>query len=165
MANIQFNISAGKTVEYAARVNANDPANSALIVVALQASGLEADSVLVDYDNLSVLLAASNNEATNVGYARLVYDNTGGITVTVDDTNNWVDVDFPDPSWAAVATAGGAWGALLFCYDSDTTGGTDANIIPLTKHDFARTPNGGTITAVVPSGGWFREPSNPTGTF
>ena len=158
--NIQFNIAAGRVVEYAARVNANDPANSALIVVAIQSSGMEDDSVLVDYDTLAALLAASNNEATNVGYARIVSDNTGGITITVDDTNNWVDVDFPDPSWAAVAAAGGAWGCLLVCYDADTTGGTDANIVPLTKHVFSRTPNGGAISAVVPTDGWFREPSN-----
>ena len=28
-----------------------------------------------------------------------------------------------------VQAPGGAWGALLVCYDSDTTGGTDANIV------------------------------------
>jgi hypothetical protein len=34
-------------------------------------------------------------------------------------------------------------------YDSDTTAGTDANIIPLTCHDFVITPDGSTVTALV----------------
>lgn len=158
MANIQFNIASGRVVELAERVIANDPTNSAFVVVALQATGLEADSVLEDYDTLLALLAASNNEATNVGYARLVVT---ALTVTVDDTNDWTDVDMADPTWAAVAAAGGAWGALLVCYDPDTTGGTDADLVPLTKHDFARTPDGGQITGILPTGGFFRQPSNP----
>lgn len=38
---------------------------------------------------------------------------------------------------------------LLFCYDSDTTAGTDANIVPLTCHPFAITPDGSDVTAAV----------------
>lgn len=44
-------------------------------------------------------------------------------------------------------------------YDSDTTGGTDANIVPLTWHDFAVTPNGGDITVDVPVAGFYRATS------
>lgn len=156
MASEQFNIAAGRIVELAHRVNNNDPTNSAFLVVALKESGLLSD--LKDYDTLAAVLATSCDEATNVGYSRLVVTS---LTVTVDDTNDWVDVDMADPTWASVATAGGAWGALLVCYDADTTGGTDGDIIPLTKHIFQRTPNGGQIVAVVPSGGFFRQPSNP----
>jgi len=155
--NEQFNIAAGRIVELAYRVNANDPTNSAFVVVALKQSGLE--SSLRDYDTLADILAAANDEATNVGYARI---EVTSLTVNVDDTNNWVDVDMADPTWAAVAVAGGEWGALLFCYDPDTTAGTDANIVPLTRHDFRRTPNGGQIVAVLPTGGFFRQPSNPS---
>lgn len=157
MASEQFNIAAGRIVELAHRVNNNDPTNSAFTIVALKESGLE--DTLRDYDTLAAVLAASNDEATNVGYARIEITT---LTVTVDDTNDWVDVDMADPTWAAVATAGGAWGAILVCYDPDTTGGTDAAIVPLTKHIFQRTPNDGQIVAVVPSGGFFRQPSNPS---
>jgi hypothetical protein len=55
-----------------------------------------------------------------------------------------------------VATAGGAWSKLLVCYDNDTTAGTDANILPLTYHDFVVTPDGSDIVAVINAAGFFR---------
>lgn len=145
----------GRIAELANRVNANDPTNSAFILVVLKSSGLQADTTLIDYDDLAAILAASNDEATNVNYARKTLDQTGGIVVTVDDTNDRVKVDFPDQSWTAVAAAGGAWGALLVCYDSDTTGGTDANVVPLTKHDFPITPDGRNIDLIVSTNGFY----------
>jgi hypothetical protein len=153
--DVTFNIARGRIAELANRVNANDPANSAFVIVVLQSSGLEADTVLVDYDDLATLLAASNNEATNAGYARIVLTNASSITVTVDDTNNRVVVDFPDQTYTTVAAVGGAWGAVLVCYDSDTTGGTDANIVPMTKHDFGITPSGRDIDLVVGANGFY----------
>ncbi len=156
MADFVFNIAKGKVAEYAARVNANDPTNAALVVVALQASGLESDATLIDKDTLADVVSGTTNEATNTGYARKVLDQAGGITVTPDDTNDRLDVDIPDQTWTAVQTTGGAWSKLIVCYDSDTTGGTDANIIPLTSHDFAVTPDGSDITAQIAAAGFFR---------
>lgn len=157
MSNFVFNVARGRIAELANRVNSNDPANSAFVLVVLKATGLESDDVLRDYDDLAAILAAANDEATNSGYARKVLDNTGGITVTVDDTGDRVSVDIPDQTWTAVAATGGAWGKLLVCYDSDTTAGTDANIVPLTGHDFAVTPDGRDIDASVDSAGFFRD--------
>jgi hypothetical protein len=37
------------------------------------------------------------------------------------------------------------------CYDPDTTTGTDADLIPLAKWDFASHPTGGTISAIAPT--------------
>lgn len=156
MADIVFNIAKGRVVEYAQRVDSNDPANSALVIVILKATGLEADAVLRDYDDLSTLLAAANDEATNSGYARKTLTDSDIGPFTPDDTNDRFDLDIPDQTWTAVATVGGAWGALLVCYDSDTTSGTDANIVPLTKHDFAVTPDGSDIVAVIAAAGFFR---------
>lgn len=147
MADIMFNIAKGRAVELANRVNANDPANSALIIVALKASGLESDATLRDYDDLAAILAAANDEATNSGYARKTLTDASGVTVTTDDSGDLQKVIIPDQTWSSVAAAGGAWGALLLCYDSDTTGGTDSNIIPISKHDFAATPAGGDVNA------------------
>ncbi len=149
MANFVFNIAKGRVAEYYNRVDSNDPANSALVIVALKAAGLEAQSALEDYDDLSTLLAAANDEATNTGYARKVLTDADLAALAPDDTNNRMDADFADQTWSAVQTTGGAWGALLVCYDSDTTAGTDANIIPLTHHDFAVTPDGSDIVAAV----------------
>ncbi len=151
MADFVFNIACGKGVEYYSRVYANDPANSALILVVIAASGIETDAVLRDYDTLSALLAATNNEVTNTGYARKTLTDAVLTAPAPDDTNNWFLVDLPDQTWTAVS-AGDVWAKLLVCYDSDTTAGTDANIVPLTAHDFAYTPNGGDIPAVFPSG-------------
>ena len=74
--------------------------------------------------------------------------------MTVDDANDWVDVDFADPVWTAAS--GNAVSALLVCYDPDTTAGTDNDIVPISKHDFVVTPNGGDITAQIATGGFLR---------
>ena len=134
MAAFTFNIAKGRTQEFHLRVDGNDPANSALIVVVLASSGLESDSVLKAYDTLSAILAASNNEPTNTNYARKTLTDSDLTAPTVDDTLGRVTLPFPTQTWTSVGT-GDAWRKLLICYDSDTTGGTDANIIPVTAHD------------------------------
>lgn len=156
MADLIFNIAKGKIAEYAARVNANDPTNSALVIVALDATGLVADAVMVDYDTLDAVLTGASNEATNTGYARIPLDNTGGITVNTDDAGDEQWVDIPNQTFSGIAADGGGdWGALLVCYDSDTTGGTDANIVPISKHDFAVSPDGSDIVVQIPANGVF----------
>jgi hypothetical protein len=156
MGDFVSNIAAGKVAEYAARVNANDPTNSALVVVALKAAGIESDATLKDLDTLADVLAGTTDEATNVNYARKVIDNTGGITVTTVDASDKQEVDLPDQTWALVATAGGAWAKLLICYDADTLAGTDANIVPLVGLDFATTPDGTDIIWQLHASGFFR---------
>ncbi len=157
MADSVFNIAKGRVVEYYNRVKANDPTNSALVIVALKATGLESHATLIDYDDLAAILAAANDEATNTGYARKVLTDADLAALPApDDTNNRYDIDLPDQTWTAVQTTGGAWGALLVCYDPDTTGGTDSSIIPLTVHDFAVTPDGSDIIAQINAAGFFR---------
>lgn len=150
-----FNISKGRVIEYYSRVDSNDPANSALIVVVLATSGLDSDAVLKDIDTLSAILAGSSNEVTNTNYARKTLTDADLGALAVDDTNDRFDADIPDQTWTAVG-AGDGWSKLLVCYDNDTTGGTDANIVPLTAHDFVVTPNGSDITAQVNASGFFR---------
>jgi len=155
MANIMFNRGLGRMTEWAERVNANDPANSVLVVAVLATSGIEADSVLKDLDDFTALVAGTTNYVTNTGYARKILDNTSSITVTYDDTGDKVDVDFPDQTWTAVL-AGDGWNDIVVGYDSDSTGGTDANILTGTLHDFVVTPDGSDITAQVATAGFFR---------
>lgn len=157
MADFVYNVAKGAVAEYARRVNANDPANSVFIVDLLASSGIETDAVLKDKDDFTALVSGATNLATNTGAGRKTLDNTGGITVTIDDTNDWVFVDIPDQTWTNVANDGtGAIAKFVTGYDSDSTGGTDANIIPLTQHDFAITPDGSDVTAQIDSGGIFR---------
>lgn len=158
MADFVFNVAKGRVAELVSRVKSNDPVSSALVVVALKSSGLETDAVLKDYADLGALLAAANDEATNAGYARKVLDDTavGATPVVVDNTNDWVDVTIPNQTWSAVQAAGGNWGAILLCYDADTTAGTDSNVVPLLKWDAAITAEGTDIGFTVTAPGVYR---------
>ena len=155
MADLVFNIAKGKVAEYAARVNANDPTNSALIISIWNNDGSSTDDQVRDANTVAdveALTGVTERDAT--GWTRKTLSDAGGITVTVDDTNNWVDVDCPDQTWTSV-TAGTATD-LSFSYDSDTTAGTDANIVPCTWHDFVVTPDGSDVTAQIATAGFFR---------
>lgn len=138
MANIVFNIALGKVAYYAGLPLTND----ALIAVPIETSGIVADSAMRDYHDLSTLLAGASNEQTTMGRKTL-----SGVTVTFDDTNDRVAVDCSDITWTAAS--GNAISAIVICYDPDTTTGTDSDLIPLTKHDFAITPDGSDVTATI----------------
>lgn len=120
----------------------------------LKSAGLVSDATLLDYASLSTLLAGASDEATFTGYARLTH--TGSLVVTVDNTNDRTDVDdSSDPSWSP--TSAEALGKIVACYDPDTTGGTDADLIPIFADDFVlTTPTSGTVTYVVASSGFLR---------
>lgn len=148
MGNFVYNQGLGKVAEWAARVNANDPTNSVLVLEAIASTAT--DATLKDLDTFAAIEADANTaEVAQSGYARKVFDQTGGLTVTIDDTNDRTDVDVPDQTWTAVASGGSAWTDLVFGYDSDSTAGTDANIVPATQHDFAITTDGSDITATI----------------
>lgn len=146
MGNFPYNQALGKAAGWADRVNSNDPANSVFVLEAINTAA--SDATLRDLDTFAAIEAdASTAEVTNSGYARKTFaDST--ITVTIDDTNDRTDLDVADQTWTAVA-AGTAWTDLVFGYDSDSTGGTDTNIVPISQHDFAVTPDGSDITATI----------------
>jgi hypothetical protein len=157
MANFVFNIALGRVAEYYNRVKTNDPANSALVVVLLAATGIETDAVLKDKDDVAALVAGTTNESTNTGYARKILTDADLVALTPDDSGDKMDVDIPDQTWTAVANDGtGAISDLVIGYDPDTTSGTDSSIIPLTLHDFAVTPDGSDITAQIAATGFYR---------
>ncbi|WP_030344724.1 hypothetical protein [Streptomyces sp. NRRL S-1022] len=135
MATITFNIALGKVGYYASLPAAND----GLVLIALEASGLEADSVLRDKDDFAAVVAGTTNEQTTVGRKALT-----SVTVTVDDTNDRIAIDAADVTWTS--PTGNPVGAVVICYDPDTTTGTDADLIPLTKHDLTWTPDGNSFT-------------------
>jgi len=155
MADQVCNIALGRVAELYKRVDTNDPANSALIIVVLATAGLETDAVLKDKDNLSDMVAGTTNEVTNTGYARKVLTDADIVAFVPDDANDRTDLDIPDQVWTGVA-AGDGFSRFLVCYDSDTTLGTDANIEPLTLHDFVVVPDGSDVTAQIGAAGFFR---------
>lgn len=155
MANFVFNIAKGRVVEYYNRVENNDPAASALIVIPLETTGLETDAVLKDKDDFAAVVAGTTNEATTLGWNRkTLTDADLAVLPAPDDVNDRFDIDIPDLTWTAVS--GNAVSKLVICYDSDTGLGTDANLVPLTAHDFVVTPDGSDITAVINAAGFFR---------
>lgn len=154
MADFVFNIAKGRVTEWYVRIDGNDPANSALIIVIIDANG-DTDATMKDRDDLSVLLGGTANEVTNTNYARKTLTDADLTAFSPDDVNDRVDLDIPDQTWTAVA-AGTTWTDFLVCYDSDTTAGTDSNIVPGTLHDFAVTPDGSDITAQIAAAGFFR---------
>jgi len=138
MPNIVFNQALGRVAHLASLPATND----GLVAVPLEATGLVTDTVMRDYDDLAALLAGASNEQTTMGRKPL-----SGVTVTVDDTNDRVAVDCADITWTAAT--GNAVGALVICYDPDTTGGTDGDIVPLTKHDLSLSPDSSDVTVTV----------------
>lgn len=142
-----FNVAKGRVAELYNRVKSGDPANSALVLVAINA-GAATDATMKDYGTLETLLGdASVAEVTNSGYARKVLAAADLAAIPApDNANDRVERSLPTQTWAAVA-AGTAWTDIVVCYDPDTTSGTDADLIPLTLFDFPQTPFGGDIEA------------------
>lgn len=121
-----------------------------LIIILLKVD--EADDTLNNYDDLAALLAGANTECDFTNYARKTIAN-GAITVTVDDTNNRLDVDFADQTYTA---AGGATNnnivSAIICVD----GANDAARIPVSKHEFVVTTDGTDLVLQLPADGFFR---------
>ncbi len=142
MANIVFNIAKGRVKEFYNRVENNDPTNAAIILVPIETSGLEADATLIDKDDLAAVLSGTTNEQSTMGRKTLTDSDLAALSAP-DDTNDRNECDLPTVTWTGAT--GNAISKILVCYDSDTTGGTDSNIIPLTLFDFAQTPSGADI--------------------
>lgn len=140
MADFVFNIAKGAVVEMVR------DSGSALLILLLIAA--DTDAAMKDTDTVTALLATSANEATDGSYARKT-----GITgtITVDDTNDRVDVDIPDQTWTALA--GSAITDAVVAYENAAADGTR---IPCTLHDFAVTPDGSDVTLQVNASGFFR---------
>lgn len=137
MADFIFNIAKGAFVE-----KVRDGAANLGMLLLIAA---DTDDAMRDTDTVTALLATGANEATDGSYARQT-----GITgtITVDDTNNRVDLDIPDQTFNSLAGAA-ITDAVVF-YDE---GGSDATRIPLTNHDFAVTPDGSNVTAQINASG------------
>ncbi len=141
MSNITFNVAKGKVNEYYDRVKNNDPANSALILVPIETSGLESDATLIDKDDLAAVLSGATNEQTTMGRKTLTdADLSSGSPTDASDYNGR---SLPTVTWTGAT--GNAISKILVCFDSDTTGGADSAIVPLTLFDFAITPDGSDV--------------------
>lgn len=149
MAQFSFDVALGREVELYNRVNDSDPTNAALVLVVLANAGLESDATLRTKTTLAAVLAGTTNEVTNTGYSRIVLTDADLDAYTVDTTNHKTVLPLDNQTFPTIS-AGDSWRKLVIGYDSDTTGGTDANIIPICAHDIlvngvAAVPNGNDI--------------------
>jgi len=152
MADFVFNIAKGRVASYVQNVEDGAPANSRLKIVPIETTGIEADAALKDHNDLAALLAGTSNEQSTMGRKTWA---AADLVITVDDTNERVDIDSADITW--VAATGNAISALVMVYFPDgVTPGADSTGIPLTKHDFAVTPDGSDIIAQIAAAGFFR---------
>lgn len=144
MADFLFNIGKGRAIELYNRVESNDPANSAFILVPLSASGTEAQGQ--DLDDLAAVEADANfAERTTGGWVRKVLSDAELAAFPApDDTNNRYTIQVPSVTWTTPAAGNNTTG-LLLCYDADTTGGADSAIIPIAHYTFAVTTDGNDV--------------------
>lgn len=147
MADFPYNIAKGRVTELANRVNANDPTNSVFLITLFNTTAT--DATLKDLDTLAAIEADANTaELTDGSAARKSLNDASSITVTTDDTNDRTAVDCPNQTWTALSGAT-AVTDIIIAYDSDSTAGTDSNVVPMTQHDFAVTPDGSDVTATI----------------
>lgn len=157
MGDQAYNISKGRVGELVNRINANDPANSVLVWGLWNLT--QTDAVNRDLDDWAALEASGSNaeltSGTNANYVRKVLSDSGGITRTVDDTNDWVDITCPAQTWTALG-AGTAVNHAVSGYDSDSTVGADSAIVLISQHAFAITPDGSDVTMNITAPGFYR---------
>jgi hypothetical protein len=142
MADFVFNVSKGAAAE---KVR-DDPTKLGALIL----KTADSDSAMKRRATVAAILTAST-EANFTNYAR----KTGVIgTVTVDNTNDRVDVDMPDQTWSS---AGGATNnttaKLVVFYDE---GGTDTTRIPLVGLDFVATTTGVDLVWQLATAGFYR---------
>lgn len=152
MADHPFNIAKGRAVELANRVKAADPAAARLYVIPLSTSVAQATAE--DVDDFAALITAGAVERTTGGWNRKTIAAADITTLTPDDTNNRFEVDIIDLVWTAVATGNNTTG-LVVCYAS-VASPTNAQLLPLSHHDFAITTDGSDVQATIPATGFYR---------
>ena len=107
MADQIYNIALGRAVELYNRVDANDPANSSLEMVWINA-GTTTDGDFKDFDTLAASLPGGGGaaEITNTGYTRSDgrQVDTDLAAFAPDDVNDRVDLDMPDVTQTAITT-------------------------------------------------------------
>lgn len=142
MADIVFNIAKGAFAE-----KIRDDATKIGVLLIKTA---ESDALMKDRATVATVVANST-EADFTNYARKTSITA---TLTVDNTNDRVDVDIPDQTWT---TAGGATNntlaKLVIFYEEAAA---DATRVPLSAHDFVVTTDASDLTAQVATAGFAR---------
>lgn len=151
MADVLCNIAKGRFIEWFYRVDNNDPTNSAILVVPI-AAGTATDDQIRDADTLAAILALGGGltERTANGWNRKTLTDADITFGSPDDSANTMSVVISDQTWTPTSGSDTV-SDLIIAYDSDTTGGTDSNVLPIGVLDFVITPDGSLVTMDVGS--------------
>jgi hypothetical protein len=152
MADFAFNIAKGRAVELTNRVKSADPAASRLYLIPVDVAAVS-DATLRDLDDFAAIITAGVTERAATGWNRKTIAAADISTLTPDDTNDWYTVDMIDQTWGSVTA--GAVTDLILCYASVATP-TNAQLLPLAQYDFAITPDGTDVLAVINAAGFYK---------
>lgn len=152
MADFAYNIAKGRAVELFNRVDANDPAAAALYIIPVDVAAVT-DATLRDLDDFAAIITAGVTERAATGWNRKTLTDTDITFPAPNDGNDSYDIDIPDPVWTAVTA--GAVTDLIVCYAS-VASPTNAQLLPISQHDFAITPDGSDVTGTVNVAGFYR---------
>jgi len=152
VADFTFNIAKGRVAELYNRVDLNDPAAATLVIIPVDVAAVS-DATLRDLDDFAAIITAGVTERAATGWNRKTLTDTDITVLTIDDTNDRVDLDIADQTWTAVTA--GAVTDLIICYAS-VGSPTNAQLMPLTQHDFPITPDGSDVQAVIAAAGFWR---------
>ncbi len=147
MGTLVTNIAKGRVAELHNRVKVGDPAAARLYVIPVSRAAVT-DAQLADADDFAAIITLGVTERTTNGWARKTLVAADLSVVTPDDTNDRMPADTVDQTWTAVGAGGGAITDLVICYAS-VASPTNAQLLPLTIHDFPITPDGSDVTATI----------------
>lgn len=147
MAAVVPNVAKGKAAYYGTLPLTND----ALIAVPIRTASVPTDEQFRDAATLAAILAIGTENTT------MTRKTLAGVTPTVDNATNESRLTATNPTWTAaqMAAGGGAVSKLVICYDPDTTGGTDADLIPLVALDMVVTPDGNAFEYQFAANGFY----------
>lgn len=146
MADFAYNIAKGRVVELFNRVKAGDPSASRLYLIPVSVAAVT-DATLKDLDDFAAIITAGVTERTANGWNRKTLAAADLAALAADDTNDRMPLDAGDQLWTPGPTVG-AVTDLIICYASVVTP-TNAQITPLTQHDYPITPDGSEVLALI----------------
>ena len=152
MGDFIYNSALGRIREYADDA-AGDIAAAQFVLMLVTAS--ETDATQRDFNDVAAILAGASVQATFTNYARKDIENAN-IVVTLDDPNEKVDIDIPDQTFTSAGNgANDTMTDAIFSFDL-TGSDTDANLEPISQHDFTPTTDGSDLTLQVDAAGLLR---------
>lgn len=139
MANFVFDVALGQL----ATLGGLPAASDGLVIIPLQTTAIVSDATMKRYLTVAAVFAGATTEQTTMGRKALT-----GVTVTVDNTSlDRVTIACSNVTWTGAT--GNAISALLVAYVPVVGTSTDAQMTPLSKHDFSITPDGSDVVATV----------------